>query len=166
MSSKVAVTLIVVLAVVIVVLAWFLWTTPASAPTISTLSPTSTAPAANAPMIPASTSSAPLDKSVVVTSPTPNETVAQSFTVAGTAPGAWFSEATFPIQVRDNDDNLVGNVGASAQGDWETAGPVTFTAAMNIDPSFHGPANLILLKDNPSGLPQNDDSVTIPIVVQ
>ena len=52
-----------------------------------------------------------------------------------------------------------------AQGEWMTEAQVTFTASMQIDATFHGKAKLVLLKDNPSGLPEHDDSVEIPIVV-
>ncbi|MBV9159311.1 MAG: hypothetical protein JO019_01805, partial [Candidatus Kaiserbacteria bacterium] len=46
-----------------------------------------------------------------------------------------------------------------------TTGQVTFTAQVSIS-GYKGPATLVLSKDNPSGLPQNDDSVSIPITIQ
>lgn len=127
---------------------------PTTATTTSGTTPaTSTAPAE------------PLSAKVVVTSPQPKTHVGHTFTIAGVAPGGWFFEAQFPIQVRDSADNVVGRATGSAQGDWETENLVTFTATMNIDATFHGSADLVLMKDNPSGLPENDDSVEIPIIV-
>jgi hypothetical protein len=170
MSTRVWATLIGVLAIVIIVLAWFLLATPASAPTIQVTQQSSSTPTASRQGPPVSsntpTSTPPLDTQVVVTTPAQNATVSHSFEIAGVAPNQWFYEAVFPIQVRDSDDNLIGTSQGKAQGDWTQPGLVTFTSQMTIDASYEGSANLILLKDNPSGLPQDIDSVTIPIVIQ
>lgn len=153
MNSKAWVALILILAIIIVVLAWILFTTPV--PTTPATGSTSSPQTA-----------APLHAQVTVTTPTANATLSHSFEVAGTAPNQWFNEAVFPIQVRDPNDNLIGASQGQAQGDWTQPGLVTFTSHMTVDSTYEGPANLILLKDNPSGLPQNDDSVTVPIVIQ
>lgn len=115
---------------------------------------------------PTTTIPVPLSSKVVVTTPSPSSHVGPSFIVAGQAPGQWFFEAQFPIQVRDAQGNVIGRATGSAQGDWQTTSLVTFTATMHIDSSYHGSATLILMKDNPSGLPENDDSVEIPIVIE
>ncbi len=88
------------------------------------------------------------------------------FDVVGQAPGNWYFEASFPVQVRDEEGNVVGRAVAQAQGDWMTTGAVPFTASVTIDAAYHGAANLILLKDNPSGLPEHDDAVEISIVIE
>jgi len=155
--------IVLILLVVIAVLAWFLFATPAP---IQTHPPGSATTTPSTPQHPATIPTPPLDQQVVVASPAASSTVGHTFTVSGTAPGPWFFEATFPIQVRDPNDNVIGRIPANAQGEWKTNGPVTFKAEMNVDASYSGPATLILMKDNPSGLPQNDDSVEIPIVIQ
>ena len=167
MSSRSWKFLIALLAIIIIVLAWFLFTTPAVAPTVPASQATTTAQSTQPTSANSSSvSNAPLDTQVVVTTPLPNATVPHEFTVAGTAPNQWFDEAVFPMQVRDANDDLIGTSQGQAQGDWTQPGLVTFTSHMTVDASYEGPANLILLKDNPSGLPQNIDSVTIPITVQ
>ncbi len=108
----------------------------------------------------------PLSARVSVYLPTSGATVGQSFVVAGQAPGNWYFEASFPIQVRDKDNNKIGQTIGQAQSDWMTTELVSFTATMTLDTEYHGPATLVLLKDNPSGLPEHDDSVSIPIVIQ
>jgi|GEM_PF-946017 hypothetical protein len=165
MSTRAWGILTVLLAIVVIVLAWFLITTPASAPTIPVSQSTST-PTAPREGPPVSSSTAPLDTQVSVTMPLPNAIVGHTFDITGTAPNQWYFEAVFPIQVRDANDDLVGNSQGHAQSDWTKPGLVAFTSQITIDASYQGPANLIILKDNPSGLPQNIDSVTIPIVVQ
>lgn len=89
----------------------------------------------------------------------------RTFTVTGVAPNAWYFEAVFPIQIRDADDNLVATGQGHAQSDWTIPGPVPFTATITITNVYSGPADLILLRDNPSELPENSDEVTIPIIV-
>ncbi len=89
----------------------------------------------------------------------------KSFTVTGEAPGNWYFEASFPIQVRDKDNNKIGQTTGQAQSDWMTTEQVPFKADIAIE-GYSGPATLVLLRDNPSGMPENDDSLEIPIVIQ
>ena len=156
MSTRIWWSIIVVLLVIILVLAVILFATPktAQAPTTAT----STAATSTAPE--------PLHTRVVVNSPAPGATVGKSFTVTGEAPGNWYFEAVFPIQVRDKDNNKIGQTQGQAQSDWMTEAQVPFTATVTLDTPYSGPATLVLLKDNPSGLPQNDDSLEVPIVIQ
>ena len=147
--------------VVILVLAWLLFTTPAHAPAVPQEA-TST-PADSKQQAPASE---PLSSSVRVSSPAAGATVGQTFAISGAAPNGWYFEAVFPIMVRDADDNVLAHAQGRAQSDWMISGPVHFTATVTLERIYHGAATLILLKDNPSGLPQNDDSVEVPIVIQ
>lgn len=104
--------------------------------------------------------------SAVVEQPTAGSAVVAPFAVSGKARGTWFFEASFPIQVRDAQGNVLGRAVAQAQGDWMTEEFVPFTAHVNLDAPYHGPATLILMKDNPSGLPENDDAVEVPVMIQ
>lgn len=104
--------------------------------------------------------------SVVVKQPLAGSTIADPFQISGKARGTWFFEASFPVQLRDADGNVLGRSVAQAQGEWMTADFVPFTAQMKIDTPYHGPATLILMKDNPSGLPENDDAVEVPVMIQ
>ena len=138
-------------------------TAPPPSPATSTAKPT---PKPQSSPAPTPESKAPLSSKVTITSPEANATVSHSLSVTGKAPGPWFFEAQFPIQVRDNKGNVIGSSPAQAEGDWMTNSLVPFKATIALDPSYHGIAKLILLKDNPSGLPENDDSVTIQIAVE
>ena len=66
----------------------------------------------------------------------------------------------------DAADNVLANAQGRAQGEWTTDAQVPFTATVTLGSPYHGPATLVLLKDNESGLPQNDDSFEVPIVIQ
>ncbi|MBI5457907.1 hypothetical protein HY971_04255 [Candidatus Kaiserbacteria bacterium] len=147
--------IIILLFIVIVVLAWVLFAMPARVE-----APTATSTPAVA------TSTQPLSARVVVTSPKANATVGNIFVVSGSAPGPWYFEASFPIKIVDKVNNFIGRGIAQAQGEWMTTDQVTFTATVTLDGTYSGPATVVLLRDNPSGMPENDDSVSVPIVIQ
>lgn len=156
----------ILLFVVILGMTYLLFTLP----TIHATTPVSTStpqkPIEQVPVTQVPDTTSPLSKQVTITSPLPNTSVGGRFEVKGSAPGNWFFEASFPIQVRDKSGTVVARTHASAQGEWMTTDIVQFTSTINIEGNFKGPATLILMRDNPSGLPENDDSVEIPITVQ
>ena len=164
--SKISGYVIALLIGVIGFLMWTLWARPVEAPTVlpqTTTSPTTTSKPK--PETPAA-ADLPLHSKVVVTYPTANAVVSKHFTVKGQAPGNWFFEASAPVMVRDPEGNKVGQGLAKAEGDWMTTKQVPFSADVMINPAYAGDATLILLRDNPSGLPENDDSLEIAIVIQ
>lgn len=101
---------------------------------------------------------------VRVSSPLPGATVPRTFTVTGEA-SAWYFEASFPLEVLDQNGTRVGVSYATAQGDWMTTDFVPFIGEITVN-NYSGPATLVLHKDNASGLPEHDESVSFPIVVQ
>ena len=114
-----------------------------------------------------STFEIPAQSLIHVSSPTASSSVGGIITVKGEARGAWYFEGSFPLKVLDQNRNSIGAGVAHAEGEWMTANFVPFTASIDVTESkYHGSATLILLKDNPSGLPENDDSVSIPISIQ
>lgn len=118
-----------------------------------------------APVLDGSDTEPFVSENVIVTDPLPNGAVSQTFTVRGEARGSWFFEASFPLQVRDPDNNNVGGGIAMARDNWMTTEFVLFEGKVTVE-NYSGPARLVLLKDNPSGLPENEDSVEFPIVIQ
>lgn len=159
--------LIIVLAIIIAVLAWFFFTLPApsNTPIATSTTPTSTTTSVATSTETPATSTPPLNERVVVTYPQKGATVQPSFEVIGKVPGNWSSEAQFPVMVRDPDGNKIAQTTGHLQGNWMTTDLVDFTADIVVS-GYHGPATLVLLKDNPSGLPENEDSFEVPIVVQ
>lgn len=164
MNGKLAWGVVTILLVVIVVLAWILFAVPrpAEAPTTATSTGSGQATTTASPE--------PLHTRVKVISPRAGATVGKSFSVTGEAPGNWYFEAVFPIQVRDKDNNKIGQTQGQASppagGDWITEAQVPFKATMTLDTAYSGSATLVLLRDNPSGLPENDDSFEVPITIE
>lgn len=102
---------------------------------------------------------------VIVYSPLKNTEVTFPLTITGEARGTWYFEASFPVKIVDSANNIIAQTPAQAQGDWMTENFVPFTATLSGAATQRTEATLILQKDNPSGLPQNDESVSIPIIL-
>lgn len=100
---------------------------------------------------------------VRISSPRPNDTVKSPLKITGEARGFWFNEASFPIKIYDGDGKELGTAIASAKSDWMTEEFVPFEATLTFEAPKGGNGTLILQKDNPSGLPKNDDSLKVPI---
>ncbi len=99
--------------------------------------------------------------------PQPNERVYSPLVVSGQAQGQWFFEGSFPVVLKNADGVTLAEGVAQAQGEWMTEEFVPFSALLEFDEPPSGERGfLILKKDNPSGLPENDDQVEIPIYFQ
>jgi hypothetical protein len=99
--------------------------------------------------------------------PLPNQTVDSPLFIKGQAPGTWFFEASFPIVLVNWDGLIISQGIATAQSDWMTQNMVPFTATLEFDqpPAYSDRGALILQKDNPSGLPANDDALEFPVII-
>ena len=98
--------------------------------------------------------------------PFPGAVTGKSFTVTGKARGPWYFEASFPVEVRDANGTVLATTPAQAKGDWMTENFVPFEAKITVPESYIGPATLVLKRDNASGLPEHDASVSIPITIE
>jgi len=85
------------------------------------------------------------------------------FVVTGEARGYWFFEASFPIRILDADGLELGVVVAQAQSEWMTEDFVPFEATLVFKKPTTATGTIILQKDNPSGLPENDDELRINV---
>ncbi len=112
----------------------------------------------------ATTSSDELHDLIVVDSITPNTLIENPLRLSGKARGMWFFEASFPIELRDSDGNLLGQAIAQAQSDWMTTEFVSFNGILSWATSTTKSGVLLLKKDNPSGLPEHDRTLIIPVV--
>lgn len=98
----------------------------------------------------------------------PGSTVTSPLTITGEARGQWYFEATFLINITDGDGLIIGTGSAHAQSDWMTTEFVPFEATIDFTipanaAAFGNRGTVILKKDNPSGLPERDATVEIPI---
>ena len=105
---------------------------------------------------------------IILDTPLPNTTVNNPLLITGKARGSWFFEASFPIYLVDAHGNMLGQGVAQAQGNWMTTDFVPFTATITFtaNPQIVGDtATLVLQKDNPSGLHENDEALRVPVII-
>lgn len=98
--------------------------------------------------------------------PARDSVVVSPIRLTGEARGYWFFEASFPIFIVDWDGRIIGEGVAEAQSDWMTEEFVPFSATITFDLPEDTPYRrgaIILKKDNPSGLPEHDDALEVPI---
>jgi hypothetical protein len=163
--SKTSTAIIVLLLIIIGILAWLAFGKPVAAP-VTTTTPTSTPAQEEAPASTETPTVKPLHEKITVTSPKANAAVGKKFTISGKAPGNWFFEASAPYLVTTPDGDKIAQGTLHAIGDWMTTNLVDFKAEASVNMAYSGPATLVLLRDNPSGMPENDDSLEVPITIQ
>lgn len=92
---------------------------------------------------------------VVVISPKRGRRVTSPLTVNAKARGNWFFEGQIPVQLVDEEGNVIATAIGQVDGGWMTMELVKFTATL----TFETTANrgyVVIKKDNPSGLPENE----------
>lgn len=106
-----------------------------------------------------------VSENVVVTAPLPGEKVSHAISVRGEARGSWFFEANLPLEVRDPSGRIVGRGHAMTAEEWMTTEFVSFEGKIIVG-DYSGPATLVVKKDNPSGLPENDAEIAFDIEIE
>ena len=104
------------------------------------------------------------DNAIIISAPAIGAHVGSPLIVTGQARGSWFFEAVFPVVLTDASGAIIAQTQAHAKSDWMTTDFVPFTASVSFASQVSGARGfLILKKDNPSGLPANDDSRKIQV---
>lgn len=104
-------------------------------------------------------------KEILATTPQPNQTVSSPLIVEGQAKGNWFFEASFPIELIDDQGKILGQSYVEAQSDWMTDSLVSFKGEINYQAAATTTGKLVLKNDNPSGLPQYEKKFEIPVII-
>lgn len=130
---------------------WFFWNQQAVAPVVET--PAEKMPATQNPA-----------DFIEVTAPSVNSQITSPLTLTGRARGPWYFEASFPIELQDSNGAVIVMTTAQAQGDWMTENWSPFTATLTFPAQPAGSiGKLVFKRDNPSGLPENDMSIVVPV---
>ncbi len=106
---------------------------------------------------------------IILENPRPNQIIQSPLLIKGRARGMWFFEANFPVILVNWDGLIIAEGFATAKGDWMTEEFVPFEANLyfTIDKDIYSNRGaLILKKDNPSGLPEHNDALEIPIIFE
>jgi hypothetical protein len=106
----------------------------------------------------------PKEDLIVVENPRAREEISSPLFISGKVRGYWFFEASFPIELVDENNNLIAQTIAQAKGEWMTEDFVPFEATLNFVNPKTNKGFLIFRKDNPSGLKEHDDELRVPIL--
>ncbi len=98
-------------------------------------------------------------------SPLPNAEIQSPLVIRGEARGNWYFEASFPVKLYDaNGKDVPLTPGyIMANGEWMTTEFVPFEASLKFTKPATATGTLVLMKDNPSGLPEHDAQIEIPV---
>lgn len=88
--------------------------------------------------------------------------------VSGAALGTMYFEGSFPITFTSPSGTVLAMGIATATSDWMTTSSVPFTATLEFDKPVTADTVgvLVLSRDNPSGLPEQDLSVSFPAILK
>jgi hypothetical protein len=103
---------------------------------------------------------------IQVTNPRPNQVITNPLVITGQARGTWYFEANFPLELQDLNGIVLGTSFATAQGEWMTEEFVPFTAEITFAQPTTPSVNLVIKNANPSGLPENEKTLVIPVKIQ
>jgi hypothetical protein len=104
--------------------------------------------------------------SLVSFSLTPGQEVSGKVTLTGSLKG-YFNEGSTPLWITDESKTKVYlQTPLSSTGDWMVNTPIAFSKTVDFSSMPKGKAYLEIKADNPSGLPQYESSIWIPIVIK
>lgn len=98
-----------------------------------------------------------------ITSVSAGQEITSPLVIEGEARGSWYFEASFPVRLLDGNGQTIAQMPVQALGEWMTSEFVPFKAILTFAKPSTATGTLILHNDNPSGLPENDRFISIPI---
>lgn len=102
-------------------------------------------------------------KGAYIVSPLPNTSITSPVQIKGFAKGNWYFEAVANIAILDAHGKPLGKGIAQAQSEWMTNQFVPFEGNIKFENPKTDSGKIVILKSNPSGMPENNDSIIMPI---
>ena len=103
---------------------------------------------------------------IKIVSPRPLEKVVSPLSINGEARGTWFFEAQFSASLLDENGRILGTGVMTADSEWMTEEFVPYTGELVFNAPTGTKGKLILEKNNPSGIPQKDSQLIVPVVFE
>ena len=101
---------------------------------------------------------------IKVDNPRPNTLLISPLEIKGAARGTWFFEAQAGAKLLDEDGEEVATGIVQTEGDWMTGEFVGFSGELLFERQESGKGTLVLENANPSGLPENQIQLIIPVI--
>lgn len=90
--------------------------------------------------------------------------VTSPLTVMGMVPGNWSQEASFTVKLKNSKGDVVAQSAAQLHGNQMSESLQPFTANLTFSNATEsGTGTLVIERANASGLPENNDSINIPV---
>lgn len=96
----------------------------------------------------------------------PNSKVSGLVSYRGSVKGGYFFEGNILINVLDSNKKVLIKSNALATTNWMTSEPVSFEGYLDFSKVSKGSAYIEIHNDNASGLPENDKSILIPVIIE
>lgn len=109
------------------------------------------------------------DTLIRVSTPAHGASVDDPIELSGEARGQWYFEADAPVVVVDWDGRIIGESFITAEDDWMTEDFVPFSGSVSYElpkDSYSASGTVIFQRANPSGLPENDAAVEVPVILE
>jgi hypothetical protein len=103
-----------------------------------------------------------------ISSPKNNEIISSPMAFDGKAVGTWFFEGSFPVEIYDSNNKLLGSSSAAflpldENDTWMTEEFVNFQGEMEFNKPKTETGYILFKKDNPSDMRELDESFKLPI---
>jgi hypothetical protein len=112
-----------------------------------------------------------MEEQIVVENPVPTMRITSPLNLSGQAVGNWFFEASAPVTLLSWDGSKIAESYITAEGEWMTTDFVPFSGELRFespyqssDPEFMKEGLIVFRKSNPSGLPENEVILEMPIL--
>lgn len=100
---------------------------------------------------------------ILISSPRPNQTITSPLRVSGRARGSWYFEGSFSGELFDPEKRSLGTVILQSRGEWMTEEFVPFEGVLEFSNPSSENGELVIKNANPSGLPENEKTLIIPV---
>ncbi len=104
-----------------------------------------------------------LSDQIIVTYPVADQLIASPLIITGEARGTWFFETNFPVDLLDSNENVLVRHYAVTEEGWMTEDFISFTATIEFEDPKTATGFIILRKNNPSDIRENDAELIIPV---
>jgi hypothetical protein len=99
-----------------------------------------------------------------VSTPSVNQKISSPFTVKGRVLSPWLSEGVAPVQITDQNGKVLGSGQVKGSTDWMTrSGWMDFETNIVFNKGDAKNGFVVFKKDNPSGKPENDQTMKIAV---
>ena len=93
-----------------------------------------------------------------------DQKISSPLIIKGEARGGWFFEGDFPVELVDSRGNIISKGFVTAEGEWMTDEIVSFSGELKFEKITNSTEGILRLRrDNPSGLPENEEVLEFPI---